>query len=178
MNQISFCRKQCLGQSSVVSDSELLASGWVSLWESSSFVPCFVPYAFRDISGAVPEWPWPSGFMRKSSKRDSAPRMRFSVLLNSWDNVFVTLRSTSSEIWVIYILRVIVFFSEGKSICFLTVPKNIMYGISYTGYYRQYYKNNINTSELTIVCLVHSFPLFIPFLGGKHICLHAKSLYK
>ena len=43
------------------------ASGWGSLWESSSFVPWFVLNAFRDISGVVPEWPWISGFMRKSS---------------------------------------------------------------------------------------------------------------
>ena len=76
------------------------ASGWRSLWESSSFVPWVVPYAFRDVSGAVPEWPWIHGFMRKSSRRDSAPKMRFSLLLNSWDNFFVALHSISSEAWV------------------------------------------------------------------------------
>ena len=43
------------------------ASGWGSLWQSSSFVPWFVLNAFRDISGVVPEWPWISGFMRMSS---------------------------------------------------------------------------------------------------------------
>ena len=76
------------------------ASGWGSLWESSSFVPCFVPNAFRDVSGAVSEWPWTSGFMRKSSRRDKAPNMRLCVLLNSCDNFFVTLPSISSETWV------------------------------------------------------------------------------
>ena len=43
------------------------ASGWGSLWESSSFVPWFVLNAFRDISGVVPDLPWISGFMRKLS---------------------------------------------------------------------------------------------------------------
>ena len=43
------------------------ASGWGSLWESSSFVPWFVLNAFRDITGVVPDLPWISGFMRKSS---------------------------------------------------------------------------------------------------------------
>ena len=43
------------------------ASGWGSLWESSSFVPWLVLNAFRDITGVVPDLPWISGFMRKSS---------------------------------------------------------------------------------------------------------------
>ena len=43
------------------------ASGWGSLWESSSFVPWFVLNAFRDITGVVPDLSWISGFMRKSS---------------------------------------------------------------------------------------------------------------
>ena len=76
------------------------ASGGGSLWKSSSFVPWFVPYAFRDVSGAVPEWPWISGFMRKSSRGDSASKMRFSVLLNSRDNFVLTPPSISSETWV------------------------------------------------------------------------------
>ena len=42
------------------------ASGWGSLWESSSFVPWFVLNAFRDITGVVPDLPWISGFMRES----------------------------------------------------------------------------------------------------------------
>ena len=69
------------------------ASAWESLWESSTFVPWFVPYAFRDASGGVPEWLSFNGFMKKSSRRDNAPNMRFSVLLNSWDNFFVTFPS-------------------------------------------------------------------------------------
>ena len=36
---------------------ETLVSEWGSLWESSSFVPWFVPSAFRDVSGVDPECP-------------------------------------------------------------------------------------------------------------------------
>ena len=43
------------------------ASGWGSLWESSIFVPWFLLNAFRDITGVVPDLPWISEFMRKSS---------------------------------------------------------------------------------------------------------------
>ena len=68
---------------------------------SSSLVPWLVRTRFRDISGAVPEWPWISGFRRKSSRRDSAPKVRISDLLNSRDNFFVTLTSICSETWVI-----------------------------------------------------------------------------
>ena len=62
------------------------ASGWGSFWDSSSFVPWFILNTFRDASGVVPEWPWSSGFMRKSSSLASAPGIRFSVLLKSCDN--------------------------------------------------------------------------------------------
>ena len=79
---------------------KMLASGWGSLWGSSSIVPWFVPNAIRDVSGAILEWPWFSGFMRKSSRLANAPSTRISVLLNSFDNFFVTLPSTSSETWV------------------------------------------------------------------------------
>ena len=74
------------------------ASRW---WESSSFVPWLILNTFRDVSGVVPEWPWSSGFMRKSSRRPNAPSMRFFVPLNSLDNLFVTLASIFSETWVI-----------------------------------------------------------------------------
>ena len=62
------------------------ASGWGSLWESSSFVRWLVLSAFRDVSRMVLEWPWSSGFIRKSSRRVSTPSMRFSVLLSCCDN--------------------------------------------------------------------------------------------
>ena len=77
------------------------ASGWGLLWESSSFVPWLILNMFRDVHGAVPEWPWISGFMRKSSRRANATSMRFSVLLNSCDNFLVAPPSVSSKIWVL-----------------------------------------------------------------------------
>ena len=80
---------------------ETLVSGWGSLWESSSFVPWFLPSVFREVSGAVPEWHCIRGFRRNSSSRDRAPKMRLSVLLNSLVNFLVTLPSISSETWVI-----------------------------------------------------------------------------
>ena len=55
--------------------SEMLASELRSLWESSSFLPCLVPYALRDVCGANPEWPWNSGFTRKLS--DEIARLNF-----------------------------------------------------------------------------------------------------
>ena len=76
------------------------ASGWGSFWESSSFVPWLFPNALRVGSGVAPEYPGNNGFIRKSSSRASAPRMRLSVLLNSFDSLFVTLPSISSETWV------------------------------------------------------------------------------
>ena len=76
------------------------ASGWGLLWESSSFVPWCILNTFRDVSEAVLEWPWISGFMRKSSSRASAPSMPFCVLLNSCDNFSVNLPSISSETWI------------------------------------------------------------------------------
>ena len=56
---------------------------------------------------------------------------------------------------------------------FLTVFNSTKYEINNTGYYHQYTKNNNNTCVFVL-----SFLLFIPFLGGKHNCLHAKSRYK
>ena len=78
------------------------ASGWGSLWESSSFVPWFSTFVFRNVLGTVPECVRICGFKRKSSNLDRADKMRDSVLLNSWDSFLVTLPSVSSETCVIY----------------------------------------------------------------------------
>ena len=67
---------------------ETLASGWGSLWESSSFVPCFVPSLFRDVSRKVPEWPWTNEFRRKSSRQDRAPKIQGELLWYSNINFF------------------------------------------------------------------------------------------
>ena len=81
---------------------EKLSSGWGTLWELSSFVPWLVPYVFRDVSGAVPDRPWIGGFLRRSSKQDSASKMRLSVLLNSYDTFFAFLPSIQLEALVLY----------------------------------------------------------------------------
>ena len=88
------------------------ASGWGSLWESSSFAPWFSTFVFRNVHGTVPECNYICGFKRNSSNLDRAHKMRDSVLLNSWDNFLVTLPSISSETCVIsssFILRTQVF---------------------------------------------------------------------
>ena len=77
------------------------AAGWGSLRESSSFVPRFSTFVFRNVPGTVPECVRICGFRRNSSNLDRAPKIRDSVLLNSWDSFFVTLPSISSETCVI-----------------------------------------------------------------------------
>ena len=76
--------------------------GWGSLWESSSFVPWFFTYVFRNVPGTVPECVRICGFKSNSSNLDRAHKMRDSVLLNSWESFLVTLPSISSETCVIY----------------------------------------------------------------------------
>ena len=78
------------------------ASGWRSLWESSSFVPWFSTFVFRNVPGTVPECVRICGFKRISYNLERAHKMRDSVLLNSWDSFLVSLPSISSETCVIY----------------------------------------------------------------------------
>ena len=59
-------------------------------------------FCVPECSGTVSECVPICGFRRNSSSLDRAPKMQDSVLLNSWDNFSVTLRSISSEICVIY----------------------------------------------------------------------------
>ena len=85
----------------VVWPRKMPASGWGSLWESSSFVPWFSTFVFRNVPGLVPECVLICGFKKNSSNVDGAPKMRHSVLLNSWDNFSLTLPSISSKSCVI-----------------------------------------------------------------------------
>ena len=87
-------------------------SGWGSLWESSSFVPWFSMFVFRNVPGTVSECVRICRFKRNSSNLDRASKMRDSALLNSWDSFLLTLPSISSETCLIYsslILRTDVF---------------------------------------------------------------------
>ena len=56
---------------------------------------------FRDVAGTIPEQTRECGFWKNSSSLDKARKMRLPVLLNSWDNFFVTLPSIFSDNWVI-----------------------------------------------------------------------------
>ena len=81
--------------------AENSTSGWGSFWERSPLGSWFSMSAFRNVPGKVPENLRICGFKRKSSYLDSAPKMRDSVLLNSWDSYLVTLPSISWETWAI-----------------------------------------------------------------------------
>ena len=80
---------------------ETFASSWGLIWERSSFGSWFSILEFQDVSGTDLEWSRTSGFRRNSSSLEKAPNVRRSVLLNSWENFFVTLPSTSSDTWEI-----------------------------------------------------------------------------
>ena len=86
----------------VVWPRKMPASGWGSLWESSSFIPWFPTFVFRNVPGTGSECVRICWFKRNSSNLDRAPKMRESVLLNSWHNFLLTLPSISSESCVIY----------------------------------------------------------------------------
>ena len=86
----------------LVRQTENSTSGWGSIWKRSSVGSRFSKSLFQDVPGTVPESDRTSGFKRNSSDLGRAPRMRDSVLLNSWDSFLVTLPLISSETSVIY----------------------------------------------------------------------------
>ena len=57
---------------------------------------------FLDVPGTATEQVRTCGLRRNSSSLDKPPKMRDSVLLNSWESFLVTLPSISSETWVMY----------------------------------------------------------------------------
>ena len=70
--------------------------------ESSSFVPWFSTFVFRNVPGTVLECVCICWFERNSYNLDRASEMRDSIRLNSWDSFLVILPSISSETCVIY----------------------------------------------------------------------------
>ena len=97
-NKILFLSRATFGpEFCVIWLRKMPASGWVSLWESSSFVPWFSTFVFRSVPGTFQECVRICGFKRNSFNLDRAPKMRDSVLLNSWDSFLVILPSISSE---------------------------------------------------------------------------------
>ena len=97
LSRQSFGPKFC-----VVWPRKMPASGWWSLWESSSFVPWFSTPVFRNVPGTVLECVVICWLKTNSSNLDRAPKMRDSVRPNSWDSFLVTLPSIVSENCVIY----------------------------------------------------------------------------
>ena len=69
---------------------------------SSSFVPWFSMFVFRNVPGTVPECVRICAFKRNSSNLNRADEMCDSVLLNSRHSFLVTLPSISSETCAIY----------------------------------------------------------------------------
>ena len=88
------CHGHLMGRSFVSSDR---GRGPLQDEDPSRSRPQSFPGLYLMHSGRAPEWPCSSGFIGKSSRRADAPSMRFSLLLNSFDNLFVTLPSISSE---------------------------------------------------------------------------------
>ena len=64
----------------------------------------FPTFMFRDVPGTITDCTGTCGFRRNSSSLDRAPGIRLPVLLNSWDNFFVTLPFISCDTWVILLL--------------------------------------------------------------------------
>ena len=75
---------------------KMIASGWGSLWESSSFVPWLSTFVFRNVPGTFPECVRICGLRRNLFNLDGAPKML------DWDSFLVTLPSISSGNCVIY----------------------------------------------------------------------------
>ena len=67
----------------------------------SSLVPWFTRLLLLDVPGATTEQVLTCGFKRNSSSFDKAPKIRDSVLLNSFESFLVNLPSISSETWEI-----------------------------------------------------------------------------
>ena len=86
----------------LVRPAENSTSRWGSFCERSPLGSCFSTSVYRNVPGTVPENVRICGFKRKSSDIDRAPKIRDSILLNSWDNFLVTLPSIFPETCVIF----------------------------------------------------------------------------
>ena len=81
---------------------ENLASGQGASKERSPVGSWISKLLFLDVPGTATEEVRTCGFRRNSSSFDRAPKIRDSVLLNSFESFLVTLPSISSETCVIY----------------------------------------------------------------------------
>ena len=76
-----------------------LALGQGSSEERFPVVSWFSELPFLDVPGTATEQVRTCGFRRNSSSFDNAPKIRESVLLNSFESFLVTLPSISAETW-------------------------------------------------------------------------------
>ena len=77
--------------------TEVPTSGWGSFCKQS-FTFRFPQKEFQDVRGTAPDCTRICRYSGNSSTFDRAPRNQLSVLLNSWDNLFVTLPFISKVI--------------------------------------------------------------------------------
>ena len=84
----------------LVRQAENSTSGRGSFWERSPLGSWFSTSVFRNVPGTVPESVRIYGFQRNSYNLGTAPKMRGSLLLNSWDRFLMTLPSISSKTYV------------------------------------------------------------------------------
>ena len=133
-------------------------------------------YVLREISRAVPVWPWISSFRRSLSSRDSAPKMQISVLLNSLDNLFVTPPSIASGNGVLYSscdLKTFVFCASLLLRCcsqfsFLRAAKVRWYPRD-TFFYRKI--QNSDQTELLFMRKINSVLVMVVVVGKNKISL-------
>ena len=96
----SICRRPCLSRNfvKIYSKKPLLQDE-----DHSGYDPHLIPGFLYLISWMSPEQLPSEPELGSDGTRQvwRAPKMQFSVLLNSWDNFFITLPSTSSDTWVI-----------------------------------------------------------------------------
>ena len=129
VTSVTMSRQSFVPKLYVVWQRKMPASGWGSLWESSSFVPWFSTFVFRNVPGTVPECVFICWFKRNSCNLDRAPRKRDSVLLYSWDSFF-----TDSAF---YLLRklcdIFVVNSRNGRVSWLAVPRMFLLRFSCNG---------------------------------------------
>ena len=86
-------------------------------------------FVFRNVPGTVPECVLICGFKRNSSNLDRAPKMRDSVLLNSWDSFF-----TDSAFYLLKKLcDILLVNSRNGRVSWLAVPRMFLLCISCNG---------------------------------------------
>ena len=98
-------------------------SGWGSLWESSSFVPWFSTFVFRNVPGTVPEWVRICGFKIQSTQNAGLCPAELLGLFFS-NSAFNLLRNLCD----IFLVN-----SRNGRVSWLAVPRMFILCFSYNG---------------------------------------------